>query len=64
MYSGGLGNNRADRKILEVLSELSRRKLHSKYFIVTDDRHLISQALEHEGRAVTPVELWLGLLDT
>ena len=64
MYSGGLGKNRADRKILEVLSELSRRKFHSKYFIVTDDRHLILQALEYEGRAVTPAELWLGLLDT
>ena len=63
-YSGGSGNNRADKKILEVASELSRRKLRSKCFIVTDDRDLLSQALEFDGIAVTPVELWLGLLDT
>ena len=63
-YSGGSGNNRADRKILESISELSRRKRRIKCFIVTDDRDLLLQALEFDGVAVTPVELWLGLLDT
>lgn len=64
LFSGGIGANRADARILESIHGLTYRGVNAEYIVVTDDRDVLRKSEIAKGVGMSPVEFWMGFLAT
>jgi len=60
-YSGGVGADRADKKILETLETSMYRNSEELYFLVTEDNELIKKGSNLNAFQLSPIEFWTML---
>ena len=61
-FSGGVGANRADARIIQSFENRSHTKMNQRIFVISDDGELRNKALERNAVAMCPIELWLQFL--
>jgi hypothetical protein len=57
-FSGGMGTDRADSRILESLQSEVYRGTQTTRLVVTEDRELLAQAQGRGAIGVSPLEMW------
>jgi hypothetical protein len=62
-FSGGVGANRADARIVQSIENLKHTHMNQRIFVVSDDGQLRNKALARNAVAMCPVELWLQFLE-